>query len=310
VVAAYVGQLILGQPGVADIPGYATTYFPGTSNPPELRLVEAPASQDAESVNFALSRTATAAVSGVARTSTGEPITGGLVLASSRRSGPVATALVGARIHPDGTFEFPNVPPGQYVIQAYRGRSKPWLEGEFAAVSVTVNGADVRGIEVQTSPGSTISGRVTFDGWGLKRVLINGVDVTDATLPFGSKNQSLADVEVMLTDAVTEIRGTASDDRGRAVADAQVVVFAGDRDLWYERSRFVKMATSGADGAFLVRDLPPGNYFVAAVDRRRASEDNGEWLNPELLDALAPGAASITLAEGQRLSVSPRLAAR
>jgi hypothetical protein len=55
-----------------------------------------------------------------------------------------------------------------------------------------------------------------------------------------------------------------------------------------------------------VRDLPPGDYFVAAVDRRRASEDNGEWMNPELLDSLTPGASRITLAEGQKISVSPR----
>jgi protocatechuate 3,4-dioxygenase beta subunit len=367
VVAAYVGQLMLGQSGMADIPGYATTYFPGTPNPPELSLVPVPPSQDVESVNFALSRTATATVSGMARTSTGEPVTGGLVLASSRRSGTVATTQVGARIQPDGRFEFPNVPPGQYVIQAYRGRRKASLEGEFAAVPITVNGANVSGIELQMSPGSSISGRVTFDsasvpasrniditplptdvdlapldgnfaradihndwtfemggvsgqrrlellraprGWGLKRVLVNGIDVTDAPLPFGANNQSLADVEVVLTDRLTEISGTAHDDRGRAVPDARVVVFSGDRDQWYDRSRFVKSAATDAAGAFTVRDLPPGAYFVSAVDRQRAGEGNGEWLNPELLESLTSGATSITLAEGQKTAVNPKLVVR
>ena len=64
VVAAYVGQLVLGQTGAADIPGYATTYFPGTPNPPELALVPVPVSQDVNSVDFALSRIATASVVG------------------------------------------------------------------------------------------------------------------------------------------------------------------------------------------------------------------------------------------------------
>jgi protocatechuate 3,4-dioxygenase beta subunit len=363
-VAAYVGQLVGGQPETADIPGYATTYFPGTPNLPELGLVPVPASQDVDSVNFALSRMATATVSGVARTSTGEPITGGLVLASSRRSGSVSTTPVGARIHPDGKFEFPNVPPGQYVIQAYRGRLKASLEGEFAAVSVAVNGDNISGLVVQTSVGSTISGRFTFDGgrvpmsrnidlspvptdvdlapldgnlaradihgdwtfemsgisgprrlqllraprgWGLKQILVKGVDITDMALPFGAENQSLGDVEVVLTEAVTELSGTASDDRGRPAADARIVVFPGERDLWYDRSRFVKIATSDADGTFLVRDLPPGTYFVAAVDRRRASQENGEWLNPELLESLAPGSPMVTLSEGQKSSVSIRL---
>jgi hypothetical protein len=367
VVAAYVGQLVLGQPGVTtDIPNYATTYFPGTANPPELRTVPVPVSQDVDGVDFALSRTATATVSGMARTSIGEPITGGLVLSTSRRVG-LTTTPVGARINPDGTFEFPNVPPGQYVIQAYRGRIRSSVEGEFAAVPVTVNGANVTGLIVQTSPGSTISGRVTFEspriptsrnlelspvptdldlapldgnlaradvhndwtfemsgisgprrlqllrapkGWGLKRILVNGVDATDTPLPFGAKSESLADVEVVLTERVTEITGTVSDDRGRAAADAQVVVFAEDRDLWYDRSRFVSIVSSGPDGGFVVADLPAGGYFVSAVDRMRANDRNGEGRNPELLESLMAGAAKITLTEGQKLSVNLKLATR
>jgi hypothetical protein len=367
IVAAYAGQLVLGQPDAADIPGYATTYFPGTANPSELRLISVPASQDLEGLNFSLSRTPTAAVSGVARSSSGEPISGGLLLSSSRRSAAVATTPVGARIQPDGSFEFPNVAPGQYVIQAYKGRVRSSMEGEFAALSVTVNGTDVKDLLMQTSPGSTITGRVTFDGagsssvrnlelsavpadadlapldgnfaradirndwtfemsgisgprrlrllraprgWGLKQILANGVDVTDTPLPFGSKSQSLSDVEVVLTDRITEIAGTVTDDRGRSAADARVVAFAADRDLWYDRSRFAKIAASDANGAFSIRDLPPGVYFVAAVDRRRASEENGEWLDPDLLDSLTPGAARITLSEGQSISANPTLRTR
>jgi hypothetical protein len=326
-----------------------------------------PASQDIEGVNFSLSRTPTAAVSGVARSSTGEPITGGLILSSSRRSGAVATTPVGARIQPDGSFEFPNVAPGQYVIQAYKGRVNSAVEGEFAALNVAVNGSDIKDLLLQTSQGSTISGRVTFDGqpaatsrnfdlsavpsdpdlapldgnvaranihndwtfemsgisgprrlrllraprgWGLKQILVNGVDATDTPLSFGAKNQSLSDVEIVLTDRITEIGGTVTDDRGRAVSDASVVVFAADRDLWYDRSRFLKIAASGGDGAFAVRDLPPGIYFVSAVDRRLASEDNGAWLDPDLLDSLTPGASRVTLSEGQKISANPRLTAR
>jgi hypothetical protein len=364
IVAAYVGQLVAGQPGASDIPGYATTYFPGTPNPPESRQIAVGPSQDLDGVNFSLSRIPTALVSGTAMTSTGEPITGGLTLNSSRRSSGVGTLSMGAYIEPDGTFEFRNVPPGQYVIQAYRGRVRSSVEGEFAAVPVTVNGTPIRGLTVQTSPGSMVSGRLSFDGaalptsrnivvtalpadadlapldanfaradihddgtfemagisgprrlrllqaprgWGLARILVNGIDVTDAPLPFGAKNQSLADVEVVLTDRVTEVTGTVTDDRSRPVPDARVLVFATDRDLWYDRSRFVKITGSARDGRFTVRDLPPGSYYVAAVDRGRASEDNGEWMNPELLDTLIAGAPRMTLSEGQKASVSPKL---
>jgi hypothetical protein len=367
VVAAYAGQLVFGQPDIPDIPGYATTYFPGTPNASELRLVPVAASQDVDGLNFSLSRIPTAAISGVAQTSSGEPITGGLVLGSSRRAGGIAMSPVGARIQPDGSFTFPNVPPGRYVIQAYRGRLRPPAEGEFAALPVTVSGSDVGGLFVTTSPGSKVSGRVTFDGgqpptsravdistvaadpdsapfdgnfaradihadwtfemngisgvrrlrllraprgWGLKRILVGGVDATDTPLTFGTEDDSLTDVEVVLTDRITEIDGSVSDDRNRPVADARVLAFSADSDLWYDRSRFVKMVSTSADGSFSIADLPPGVYFVAAVDRRRANEDNGEWLNPELLDSLTPAAIRITLAEGQHATAAPTLASR
>ena len=367
VLAAYVGQLVLGQPGAADIPGYATTYYPGTPNPPESRLVPVATSQDIDGLNFAVSRVATSTVSGVALDAKGDPITGGLLLSSSRRSDALATTPVGAYIRPDGSFEFRNVAPGQYVIQAYRGRLRASAEGEFAAVPVTVSGSDVKGLVVQTSAGSTIAGRFTFDGpeapaarsvtfsaipsepdlapldgnfaradvrsdwsfemsgisgprrlrllqaprgWGLERILVNGVDATDTPLSFGAANQSLTDVEVVLTSRVTEVAGRIADDRGKPVADARVVVFPTDSDLWYDRSRFLKISASDAEGAFVVRDLPPGDYFLAAVDRRRASEGNGEWMNPELLNSLTPGASRITLADGQKISIGPRLTDR
>ncbi len=315
VLAAYVGQLVLGQPGAADIPGYATTYFPGTPNPPESRLISVGRSQDVDGLNFAVSRIATSTVSGVALDAKGDPITGGLLLSSSRRSGALATTPVGAYIRPDGSFEFRNVPPGRYVIQAYRGRRRASEEGEFAAVPVTVSGSDVKDLVVQTSTGSTIAGRITFDdaeapasrnltlsaipsdpdlapldgnfaradvrgdwsfemsgisgtrrlrllqaprGWGLERILVNGVDATDTPLGFGAPNQSLTDVEVVLTRRVTEVSGRIADDRGTPVADARVVVFPAASDLWYDRSRFLKMSASDAEGAFVVRDLPPG----------------------------------------------------
>ena len=59
------------------------------------------------------------------------------MLMPSARSA-AAILPVGARIAPDGGFEFVNVTPGVYVIQAYRGRSKSWIEGEFGALPVTV----------------------------------------------------------------------------------------------------------------------------------------------------------------------------
>ena len=79
------------------------------------------------------------------------------------RAGGVPAEPIGARILPkDGSFEFRNVPPGEYVVQASRGRTNRWTEGEFAALPVEVSGVDVNDLVVQTSNGSAVSGRISL----------------------------------------------------------------------------------------------------------------------------------------------------
>jgi hypothetical protein len=69
---------------------------------------------------------------------------------------------MGAMISPDGHFEFANVPPGEYAIQAFRTRLNPSTEGPFAGAYVQIIGADVTGVELKTTAGSTVSGKLTF----------------------------------------------------------------------------------------------------------------------------------------------------
>jgi hypothetical protein len=113
-----------------------------------------------------------------------------------------------------------------------------------------------------------------------------------------------------LTARITEIAGTVLDARSRPVTDYALVVFPTDRELWYPESRFLKRSASGPDGGFSVRGLPPGDYFVAPVDATPSSNDSDAWQDPEWLESIAPRAARVTLAEGQKLSVNPQLIAR
>ncbi len=364
-VSAVVGQVDVARP-MADLPGYAPTYYPGTPNPGEARPIAVGWAQNVDSGDLPLSQVRTARVTGSAFSSQGDPIRGGLLLVASQRSEAVAPMRVGALIYPDGTFEFPNVAPGEYVIQAFRARITRSTEAEFGMQFVIVNGSDVTRVVVRTSPGSTIAGRVTFDsaetpnprefelspvpvdadtspfmagplgqaeiendwtftlagisgsrrlrlthapsGWALKAIYANGIDVTDTALPFGTADQSLRGIEVVLTNRLAEVSGRVPDARACAITDCDVTVFGTNREQWYPDSRFVKRVTPTRDGAFSIRGLPSGEYFVAAVGRRQSStEKNDEWQAPELLDALARQASRVGLTEGQRVSASPTL---
>ncbi len=167
----YIVSATIGGASSMDVPGYARSYFPGTPNPGEARFLSMNASQDVSGIDFSLSRTRTARVAGKMLNAAGEPTSpGSLWLLPSQRSTAVTSVPLGARILDGGTFEFPNVPAGQYVIKADRGRSNSWTEGEFGTLPVSVNGADVTDLTLQTSSGSSIKGRFTLDTYDNSKI--------------------------------------------------------------------------------------------------------------------------------------------
>ena len=144
-------------------------------------------------------------------------------------------------------------------------------------------------------------------GWALKGIYVNGVDVTDRPLMFGTAAQSISGLEVVLTDRLTEVSGRVGDASGRSNQDWSVIAFSGDRELWYQDSRFVRRAAARSDGSFSITGLPPGEYFVAAVARRGSGDERQD---PEFLDSIARQATRIVLTEGQKVSVSLKLVTR
>jgi hypothetical protein len=366
VLFAVVGQ-ITGTDVAIDLPGYATTYYPGTPSAAEAQFVSVRTAQEVTGVDFSFLRTKTVRIAGRAVDAEGEPVTGGIALNPTRRSGVVAPVAAGARIERDGSFEFMNVPAGEYVLQFSRHRNGTWNEGDTASLFVTVTDADVIGLDVHLSHGSTIAGHIVVEGGGtvkpddieispividpdrsptfsgrparalvredlrfelaglqgprrlrvhvpagfaLKAILLNGADVTDTVLQFGRPNQSLEDVEVVLTNRVSEIAGTVVDARGRPATDAVAIAFAVDSSLRYARSRFIAAATCDRDARFHIEGLPPGDYYLASIDGRQVADLHGEIENLDFLESLVPGSQRVALADGQRAMVSIKLGGR
>jgi hypothetical protein len=144
----------------------------------------------------------------------------------------------------------------------------------------------------------------------LRSVYVNGADVTTTPFDFGIRGGVYRDVEIVLSDAGATIEGRATDERDAAVAAARVLVFSTDRGLWYPVSPYLKGARP-TEGAFRVTGLPPGEYFVTAVNRIDDALPFGiELPDPEVLEQLAKRAERITLSERDRRTVNLRLIRR
>lgn len=130
--------------------------------------------------------------------------------------------------------------------------------------------------------------RAPIRAWWLKSLVVNGRDMLDAPLDL---RQGTDDAVVTFSDRASEIRGTLKDAQGAPAPEACVVVFGTDRSTWFYRSRRVAGVHPGLDGRFSIRNLPPGEYRVAAV----LDIEQNAWFDPAVLERLLPAAAALTV---------------
>jgi len=146
--------------------------------------------------------------------------------------------------------------------------------------------------------------------WYVKSVVIDGADVTDVPFDFGFTPQTHTDAQVVVSSAGAAIAGHVTSASSTPVTDYSVIVFGTDRGTWFLNSHRVRLATARQDGSFEVTGLPPGEYWVAAVDRIERGGVAGDWQKPEALEQLSFRALRVTLTEGERHMTILRLIRR
>jgi hypothetical protein len=141
----------------------------------------------------------------------------------------------------------------------------------------------------------------TIGPWQLKSVRLNGRDITDTPLDFGDGD--VDGLEVLLTDRTTALSGRVTDSRGMTVIDATVVMFAGNREQWGPRSRYIGSGRPDQQGRFTIEGLPHGRYLAIAVEYL----EPGEERDPDLLEQWRSRATGVALGEGESRAIDLEL---
>ena len=136
------------------------------------------------------------------------------------------------------------------------------------------------------------------DGWFLQSAAANGRDVTDRTVHVSNSGGTA--LSIVLTTRGTSIAGTVRDARSIPASNATVLVFAASGTAHPSRLREVRVSRYGV---FNVTGLPPGEYFVAAIDEAAAEG----WQDAGSLQQLRRAATRVTLRQGGAVSLDLRI---
>ncbi|HEY2433449.1 MAG TPA: carboxypeptidase-like regulatory domain-containing protein [Vicinamibacterales bacterium] len=140
-------------------------------------------------------------------------------------------------------------------------------------------------------------------GWMLKRVMLNGEDVTDRGVDF-KPGADVNGIDIELTNRLTSIAGTVSAATGQPVKSYTVVVFPVDEQKWaLPQNRWTASTRPNQDGEFKLASLPPGEYYAAAVEYVA----QGDWQDPEWLARAAKTATRFALDEGASKTLELKL---
>jgi protocatechuate 3,4-dioxygenase beta subunit len=191
IVSATVRDNTPGPPntGANDVnEGFAQTFYPGTINPAEAQAISVSAGEEA-SVQLGLMPSRLWRISGSVVDSEGRP-SAGAQLSLVTRTGSVTFSRPVGSAADDGTFSVGTIPPGDHTLEARSRVRADTTASEAASLPISVSG-DIANLRVVTGKGTTIGGRVIFEGsstrsndFGPPRVQTQQTDQSRQGFPF------------------------------------------------------------------------------------------------------------------------------
>jgi Carboxypeptidase regulatory-like domain len=139
----------------------------------------------------------------------------------------------------------------------------------------------------------------------LKAVLLGaGEDITDTPHEFKTGER----VTLVMTSRIATVEGTVTDDVGKPVTDAALMLFADDKTAWRATSIRTRRAGTDPTGHYRLTGVLPGRYFLVAMPRDR-SNALAPFSDPAAFEALAKEATTVVVGEGEQRQVDVKVSA-
>jgi hypothetical protein len=138
-------------------------------------------------------------------------------------------------------------------------------------------------------------GRRLPSGWTVKSITGAGPDVADVPLEV-KPDTDVSGLVITLTSRTTELIGTLQDAAGRPATAYTVIAFSADRAYWTSQSRRIQVGRPADDGGFTFKNLPAGEYLLAAL----TDFEEGQGFDPGFLSGLTNSAVKVTIVDGEK----------
>ena len=139
--------------------------------------------------------------------------------------------------------------------------------------------------------------------WVLKSVVYRGQELVD--VPFDvARGERLRDMRVTVTNVATQVQGTARTPDGSPALGAVVILLPASSQFWSRTSSRLRITRTDADGRFLVRGLPAGEYRAFAS----RDLDEAEAYRRDVLRRAAAAGVPLSLAERETRTLDLALA--
>ncbi len=217
------------------------------------------------------------------------------IVADGDLEGLTVVTSSGASIPGELVFEGGSTPSDLTMARIVARASGP----DNAMIHVRMATVDKDGhFTLETPPGESLVDITNLpDGWMLKSMIYRGMDITSKPFAFTTEADRL---RIVLTNHVTVLTGTITDDAGHMLTNARVTLIPAERTA---RSAIgdtgVRVLKTNREGIFTAKGLLPGTYLLAAFD-----SDGDRAARSDLLERARSGAQRVTLAEGETKSVT------